>query len=262
MEDNEYQPDWDVYFCQIESKPAFIGLDLNLSSVAPLEEQEKVVEVTVPVLSVREDGFPEDTEWEALGEIEDLLADIFETGLEAVFVGKTLNGGFRKFYFYAREVLMVEHYLNEVAEKFPQYSFEAETWEDPEWETYLEFLFPEPADVQKIQNAKVLRHLEEAGDNPTVSRKVEHWIYFPDEASREKYWQEISTKGYAKEEEGFEPDFEKLHYKLEVSSESKTEEEPINDMVLYLWRLAQEYGAKYDGWETSIESDGANEAPQ
>ncbi|KAA3437885.1 DUF695 domain-containing protein [Rufibacter hautae] len=253
MEENEYQPDWEVYLCQIESRPAFIGLDLNLSSVAPLEEQDKVVEVTVPLLSVREDGFPEDTEWEALGEIEDLLADIFETGLEAVFVGKTLNGGFRKFYFYAREVLMVEHYLTEVAEKFPQYSFEAETWEDPEWETYLEFLFPEPGDFQKIQNLKVLRNLEENGDNPEVIRQVVHYLYFPNEASREKYWQEIAAKGYAKEEERFEPDLAETPYKLRISLASKTQEEPIHDMVLYLWSLAQEYGAEYDGWETSIE---------
>ncbi|GGK82228.1 DUF695 domain-containing protein [Rufibacter glacialis] len=253
METKDYQPDWEVYFCQIESKPAFIGLDLNLATLAPLEEQNQVIEITVPLASVREDGFPEDIEWEALGDIEDALVTAFENGLEAIMAGKTLNAGLRKFYFYASEVLLVEHHLKEVEEAFPQYQFAAETWEDPEWETYLGFLFPEPADLQRIQNGKVLRNLEDLGDNPDVSRKVVHWIYFRDEASLEKYWQEIAAKGYRKEEEGFEPHSEETPFKLQVSLEAKTQEETIHDMVLYLWNLAQEQDATYDGWETSIE---------
>ncbi|WP_181305494.1 DUF695 domain-containing protein [Rufibacter sp. XAAS-G3-1] len=257
METNEYQPDWEVYFCQIEHNPAFIGVDLNLQKMAPVETQNKVIEVTVPLASPGEDGFPAESEWEALGQIEDALADTLETNLEAVFVGKTLNAGLRKFYFYAEEVLLAEHYLSQVRESFPGYQFEADIWEDPEWETYLEFLFPEPMDLQKIRNGKVLRQLEENGDNPAISRQVTHFVYFQDEASREKFWAGISAQGYQKVEERFDPDSEETPYILQVARETTTEQEAINEVVLSLWHLAQQYNAAYDGWETSIETGDA-----
>jgi uncharacterized protein (TIGR01619 family) len=258
METNEYQPDWEVYFCQIENKPAFIGVDLNLQAIAPFESQSKVIEITVPLVSPGADGFPSESEWEPLGEIEDALADVMISDLEAVFVGKTLNNGLRKFYFYAEKILLVNHYLSSITEKFPDYNFEAESWEDPEWETYLEFLFPEPEDLQRIRNSKVLRHLEENGDNPAISRPVSHFIYFKDEVSREKYWTGISTQGYQKVEEGFDPALGETPYKLQVSKEVTTQEETINEAVLSLWNLAQQHDGDYDGWETSIETGEAS----
>ncbi|MBC3542274.1 DUF695 domain-containing protein [Rufibacter sediminis] len=254
METNNNQPDWEVYFCHIEDKPAFIGLDLNLRVLAPIESQSNVIEVTIPLASAGEDGFPSEAEWEPLGDLEEALGDSLEAALGAVFVGKTLNAGLRKFYFYAEEVLLAEHYVSQAMEPFPDYRFEVDTWEDAAWEVYFEFLFPEPVDLQKIQNVKVLRHLEENGDKPAISRQIDHWIYFKDEASRSKYWQEIASKGYQKVEESFEPEIEETPYKLQVSITSTTQEDAIHDVVVYLWNLAQDHGADYDGWETSIET--------
>ncbi|RNI28963.1 DUF695 domain-containing protein [Rufibacter latericius] len=260
METNLQQPDWEVYFCHIDNRPAFIGLDLNLHPLAPIEGLSKIIEVTVPLTDPQEDGFPGEAEWEPLGDIEDSIADTLETTLGALFVGKTLNHGLRKFYFYADEVLLADHYVAQAMEGFPNYNYEADTWEDPNWETYLEFLFPEPEDLQKIQNGKLLRHLEENGDNPSIARQVDHWIYFKDEASRQHFWRKIEILGFQKVEESFEPEIQETPYKLQVASESKLEEEAINGLVLSLWSLAQEYGAEYDGWETSVET-GEDTAP-
>ncbi len=33
-----YQPDWDIYTCHIEDKPAIMGLDLDLRRFAPLSK--------------------------------------------------------------------------------------------------------------------------------------------------------------------------------------------------------------------------------
>jgi hypothetical protein len=38
-EENTYNPDWDIYNCTIESKPAIIGLDLKLRRFAPLQDK-------------------------------------------------------------------------------------------------------------------------------------------------------------------------------------------------------------------------------
>lgn len=250
MEHNSYEPDWDVYFSTIENKPAYIGVDLNLNSIAPLIDKTQMIEVSIHLLSNQVDGFPADEEWEALGQIEDGLAEKLEAELQAIFSGKTLSDGRRRFYFYAAYSDQYERYVSQVMSFFPKYRYEYKNYEDPSWDTYFDLLFPQPIDLQRISNSRVVRHLQEQGDQQEVPRQIDHWIYFQNQADRETYWQAIKNKGFQVEDLEFEKESPGMPYKLQISRIDQADEETINDVCIELWQLAKKYNGEYDGWET------------
>lgn len=48
---------------------------------------------------------------------------------------------------------------------------------DPDWEEYLDFLYPDEYSYQCIQNRRVVMSLEENGNDPEILREVDHWLY-------------------------------------------------------------------------------------
>lgn len=246
-----YQPDWDIYTCHIEDKPAIIGLDLDLRRFAPLAKKPYAIFVSVYLRDPRPDGFPQGDEFALLGEIEDWLVQELEKNLQAHFVGRTMSNGVRDFYFYCANTLMHDKFIADAMIKYPQYHYEYGVKEDKTWELYFDYLFPDVQEFQRIQNRKVLRTLKQHGDIASKARLIDHWVYFSAEEEREVYGQEVQRLGFAIEgrpvdHKGPQP------YGLQLSRTDRTDEESIDAAVMLLWELAQEMNARYDGWETVI----------
>ncbi|MBW8686918.1 DUF695 domain-containing protein [Chitinophaga rhizophila] len=246
-----YQPDWDIYTCHIEDKPAIIGLDLGLRRFAPLSKKPYSLFITVYLNQPRPDGFPHGEEFSMLGEIEDWLVQELENSLKAHFVGRTMSDGIRDFYFYTSDIQDYEQCIASAMARFPNYRYECGMKEDKTWELYFDYLFPDVQEFQRIQNRKVLRTLKQHGDIAERERVVDHWIYFSAEAEREIFGQQVQRLGFAIEarpidEKGPQP------YGLKLSRTDRTDEESIDTAVMMLWELAQEMNARYDGWETVI----------
>jgi uncharacterized protein (TIGR01619 family) len=248
---NAYQPDWDIYTCQIEDNPAIIGLDLDLRRFAPLAKKPHAIYISVYLNNPRADGFPQKDEFETLGEIEDCLVQQLETTLQAHFVGRTISNGVRDFYFYTANTLLYEKHISEVMVRFPNYRYDYGVKEDKTWELYFDFLFPDVQEFQRMQNRKVLRTLREHGDIAEKERHIDHWIYFSAEADRELYWQQVEQQGFAVEARP-EDKNSKQPFGLQLSRNDKTDEESIDNAVMLLWELAQQLNAHYDGWETVV----------
>lgn len=246
-----YQADWDVYFCYLEDTPAFISVDLGLYDVAPLPDKPHLIEIAVGLLTTNEDGFPDNGEWTKLEEIEDMLVSSFEEKLEAVFVGKTLNSGRRGLYFYSGETLLVEQMVDELRSHFSEYTFEHQVTEDPNWEIYFEYLFPDEESLLRIQNNKILQLLEDQGDQAYVPRKITYFIYFRSAEDRAAAKYEVVSSGFEVEEES-EQEQEELPYKLVLSNQSKADEESIYLVTEMLLQLAIKHDGEFDGWETQI----------
>ncbi|WP_299824621.1 DUF695 domain-containing protein [uncultured Pontibacter sp.] len=247
--DSAYQSDWDVYFCYLEDAPAFISVDLGLHKLAPLSDKPHLIEVMVGLLTTNEDGFPDNAEWKKLEEIEDMLVSSFEKSLEAVFVGKTLNSGRRGVYFYSGDTLLLEQMLDELRIQFPEYSFEHQVTEDPTWEVYFEYLFPDEDSLLRIKNNRILQELELQGDQSFIPRKITYYLYFRTAEDRAAAKEDIlSSLGVEEEieEEG------ELPFKLVLWNESKANEETIYLVTEMLTTLANQYDGEFDGWETQV----------
>ncbi|GAB3200610.1 uncharacterized protein (TIGR01619 family) [Pontibacter aydingkolensis] len=248
---NAHQADWDVYFCYLEDTPAFITVDLGLYNLAPLPGKPNLIEVVARLQTTNEDGFPDNEEWTKLEEIEDMLVNSFEEKLEAVFVGKTLNSGRRGLYFYSGDTLLVEQMVDELRSHFPEYTFEHQLTEDPNWEVYFEYLFPDEESLLRIQNNKILQLLEEQGDQAYIPRKITYTLYFRTSKDRAEALQEIKGAGFEVEDES-DQEKEELPHRLILSNQSKANEETIYLTTEMLMQLAIKYDGEYDGWETQI----------
>lgn len=248
--ESAHQPDWDVYFCYLEDAPAFVSVDLALHALAPLPAKPYLIEVAAGLLSANDDGFPDNGEWQSLEEIEDMLVSSFEKNLEAVFAGKTLNNGRRGLYFYSGDTLLVEQMVDELRAHFKDYTFEHQVTEDPEWNVYFNYLFPDEESMLRIQNNRLLQLLEEQGDQPYVPRKITYYLYFETPADRTAAVQEVKNSDFevelSDETEGANP------YKLTLAKDSKADEETIYLITEMLVQLAQKYNGTYDGWETQV----------
>lgn len=246
-----YQPDWDIYTCAIEDSPAIIGLDLDLRRFAPLKDKPHAIFISVYLNNPRPDGFPQGDEFVTLGEIEDCLVEQLESSLSAHFVGRTISNGVRDYYFYSSSSLLHDKYIADAMVKFPHYRYDFGAREDKTWELYFDFLLPDVQEFQRIQNRKVLRTLKKHGDVGERERQIDHWIHFANEQERDQYLARTSIEGFQMEAKDrcSDPDYPFI---LHISRTNKADEDSIDEVVMYLWELAQELNARYDGWETEI----------
>ncbi|EJF10636.1 DUF695 domain-containing protein [Pontibacter sp. BAB1700] len=198
-----HTPEWEVYFCDINDRPACVSVDLAFESLAPIPEQHRAFELVVALQQPDADGFPADeAEWEQLEAIEEALVEELQNSLQAAFVGKLLHDGKRSFYFYSGQEALPEAIATNVMQQFPAYTFASNNLLDADWGLYLDFLFPEPADMQSIKNSRILRMMEEQGDEHHIPRSVLHFVSFATEADRTAFRSESGKVGYTLVQEG------------------------------------------------------------
>ena len=107
-----------------------------------------------------------------------------------------------------------------------------------------------------MKNRRVLEVLAEQGDQHKIPRKIDHWLYFGDEASRAACRETLAAIDFTIEDEGMaEEDAGDLPFVLVVSRVDSVDTHAINRITLELQRLAGEYCARYDGWECPVTRD-------
>ena len=108
---------------------------------------------------------------------------------------------------------------------------------------------------QVTQNNMLLKHLRKMGDKLIKGREVYHWVYFKTAEDRKTFFTEVSTKGFALQNEAFIDDANEYPYSIQISRIDQVDSESVNDYTMYLYRTALEHNGDYDGWETSVETD-------
>ncbi|MFD2247716.1 DUF695 domain-containing protein [Pontibacter ruber] len=257
MSNSSYSPDWDVYFTFVDNLPAFFSVDLGLADIAPMQDKPDLIEIVIGLQQPDEDGFPGEGEWEVLEEMEDTMVSTLEARLEAQYVAKTLNNGRRALYFYTGETLLLEQLMEEITAQFSSYAIEYQVSEDPEWNIYLEYLYPDEEAMLKINNNRMLQALEEQGDQPHIPRNISHWLYFKSEQDRKACAEALQEEGFTVQSMAETQDVDGMPFELEVYREDKTDEDTITEVTGLLWQLAANYNGDYDGWETIVLQENA-----
>lgn len=248
-----HTPEWEVYFCDINERPACVSVDLGFENLAPIPEKHTVFEVVVALQQPDSDGFPADeSEWEQLEAIEEALVTAFQDSLQAVFVGKLLYDGKRNFYFYSAQEALPEVLASNVMQEFPSYTYATNTQQDSGWGLYLDFLFPEPADMQSIKNSRVLRMMQERGDESHIPRPVSHLFYFATPDDRSAFRKDAEQLGYTLERESLSETSSETPYSLVLSKTASLDEESLHTDTLQLFGLADAHNGVYDGWEAQV----------
>jgi uncharacterized protein (TIGR01619 family) len=258
VDNSIHEEEWDFYFSNVDDIIGSFFLDLGLSKVAPLKDKPNLVWISLKMNNSREDGLSSNDELGKLSEIEDRLEVFFSSKHNSIYVGRLTSNYHRDFYFYFGDTTLYDKTISEAMVAFPAYTYDFGCKEDKDWESYFEFLYPNPRQFQSIQNSKVVDHLEENGDSLTKARQVDHWIYFETEKDREDFLRKIMNDGFQvvnKESDIDSPDISSFPFTLQIARVDKVDVDSVNDYVLNLWELAQECNGNYDGWETSVEKD-------
>ena len=250
-----HQEEWEFYFSNVNDKLGSLFVDLGLHKVAPIADKPNVVWVSIKMNNPREDGLSSQEESGLLGDIEDALVEKIVSKHNAIYVGRLTSAGDRDLYFYFGDTTLYDKTISEVMVVYPKYQFDFGSKEDKEWSGYFDFLYPLPQQFQSIQNRRVIEQLEKGGDKLTKEREVFHWIYFKSDSDREKFLEKIKNDNFSIVSKDSDKSWGEFAYRLQIKRIDKVDQNSVDEYVIYLWKIANEIGGEYDGWETSIEKD-------
>jgi hypothetical protein len=244
--------EWDFYFARVNDAASSIFVDLGVRPDAPNEKRPWLLFVWVELRAPRADGLSSGDEAPTLHEIEESLNSMIPPVCGAQLVGRITGSNRREFYFYGEEPGELEAAVARAMQPFSGYVYESGSTFQPEWEQYLELLYPSPSNLQRMMNRRLLDSLAQQGDAHEMPRKVDHWLEFATPEARAAARSTLEAIEFAVEGvyEG-EPGAE-LPHALVVSRVDPVDMRTINGITLELARLAQEHGGNYDGWESPV----------
>jgi hypothetical protein len=243
--------DWDFYFARINDAPASIFIDLGVRADVPLEKRPWLLWVMVQIKAPKPDGLASNEVAAKLNGIGEALGAAIGATCGAQLVARVTGAGRREFYFYATEPGELQSAAASAMKPF-DYQFEFGSTYQPDWDQYLS-LFPSDTNLERMQNRRLLEVLAREGDVHEVPRKVEHWMYFANEATRDACRDTLTSIEFAVEDESrSEEEDDELPYQLVVSRVDSVDSHTINGITIELARLAREHAGMYDGWDCSV----------
>ena len=251
MNNKNLPQNWDFFMCRIEGAPASIRTNLALIEVVPLEGLSQRLQFCIKMKNPRPDGLSSNEEYPILCDIEDAIGEKAEaTG--AVSAGVVKSDGFLELWFYTQNAEALAKTCEEALQAFEGYQSGYNIAEDPEWEDYFGFLYPDEFSYQTMQNRKVLMQLEKNGDKMEVPREIDHFIYFKEADQQQAFAKEAEAKGFKVRfnDDEFVEDRKAEGKEYPYMVEATREDSPlaINDIVWDLLELASPFEGNYDGW--------------
>ena len=142
MNNKNLPQNWDFFMCRIEGAPASIRTNLALIEVAPLEGLSQRLQFYIKMQNPRPDGLSSNEEYPILCDIEDALGDKAEA-IGAVLAGVVKSEGFLELWFYTQNAEALAKTCEDALQTFEGYQSGYNIAEDPEWEDYFGFLYPD-----------------------------------------------------------------------------------------------------------------------
>lgn len=242
---------WDFFMCRIEGAPASIRTNLALIEVAPLEGLSQRLQFYIKMQNPRPDGLSSNEEYPMLCDIEDAIGE--KAGaIGAVLAGVVRSEGLLELWFYTQNAEALAKTCEEALQTFEGYQSGYNIAEDPEWEDYFGFLYPDEFSYQTMQNRKVLMQLEKNDDKMEVPREIDHFFYFKEAAQQQAFAKEAEAKGFKVRfnDDEFVEDRKAEGKEYPYMVEATREDSPlaIDDIVWDLLELASPFEGNYDGW--------------
>jgi len=245
--------DWDFYFARVDGAVSSIFVDLGVRPDVPLEKRPWLLWVFVTLKSPNAEGLSTNDEAPTLQSIGESLDANITLTCGAQMVGRITGAGRREFYFYAEEPGPLDEAVRTAMNSFDGYEHECGSTLQPDWDHYVDLLYPSPSNLQRMFNRRVSQELTARGDVLETPRHVDHWLEFPDDASRAACRDTLVAIEFKVEDEyTAEEPGDVLPCKLVVSRVDSVDSHSINGITLELARVAGEHGGSYEGWESAV----------
>jgi regulator of RNase E activity RraB len=243
---------WDSYFVEIEDRKASIFLDLDPPPSEVVEALPFVLCVRVFLRSPGSHGLTTDEEFETLSAVEDDLESVSSEQLSGRYVGRYTHDGKRTFFVY---VPSEETNYSALTSRLESRGYKPDAWIEPdaEWQKYHGWLYPTPEELQTIEDRRTLEALAERGDDHSIPRDVDHWIYFQSLADRASFLNDVQGEGFAVRSQWDDAEVAGRPFGVQVYRRQTVDFDTIAWTVRDLFRRAERHSGDYDGWETSVE---------
>lgn len=225
---------------ECEGQTARIEVDLSLVETAPDEMRPWMLWLFVQV--------PDGTDEAFIAFRNDLITAL-SSQIDAVYAGTITQEGWSELYFYAESSKKFEIIVTTVLNQHAPYASERGSARDGKWEMYLERLYPQSFDLIGIQNRDTIAALRDAGDDLSIEREVEHYLFFQTPTARDRMTGVLTQQGYTLKELLSDEDGEYTHGVSLVKVHTVTTK-VIEEITITLFeQVLQEHGV-YEGWST------------
>jgi len=243
----------EFYTCTFDNDDhiSYVTADLNLKASAPQNERPLLLRIEIPLLKPKDNGLPQREESSRLYALEDKITAVLQAGENAVLAGMIWWNGLRRLYYYCKSSFDAAGTVESLGSEFPPHQYSIEIIEDPEWEVFLEELYPNGLGLQYIRDRHTVDTLKKNGDVLTAPREVRHWSYFPSEISRAEFIARIEEKGFARMAVSRSEE-DQLPFVVSFSRTDSVTFESVQGFTQDLWILADGLGGQYDGWECQV----------
>ena len=234
-----------------EGKPVVIEIDLDFDPVG--DDAVWMLWAFAPLKTSDGEGGCSDEEWQRLSEIKIGLADVLELRNGAQYAGMRLFDGWAEFYYYAAWNKGAEQQFRDAFKRYGYERIEFGAIRDTHHTFYHETLYPDAYALEQIKSRDIISELEEAGDDLSVPRPVEHYLLFQTEAAMQRCALELSEAADAVET-GIEAEGKYAHG-LKLVYRHDCELETLERMTAPLIDAAVKEHGIYRGWSTVLAAD-------
>ena len=224
--------------------------DLELLDTAPQKKRPALFWVFVKIKSPDEVGWCLEHECELLSALRKKLFDAFGTKLDAVSSGVRMAEGWVEHFFYAPSAKTFESVAAAIMKEYEGYAYETGSSRDENWEHYTNALYPHPLMLQQIESRYIIGELEDEGDDITVAREVEHYLFFQTPAHAKRVAQKLESEGFAVKE-FVEGEDRFAHGVVLVKKHDVTEVTLMSITTQLIDAVDEEHGI-YEGWSTVL----------
>lgn len=244
---------WEFFPCRIGDGVGSVVYDHGLSKTIDGLALRQSVRLFLRFKTPDDDGMPNEAEEEVAGKLEGRIESIV-LNHSGVYTGRFTYEGTRIFYTYVDlDEGQLKTLAADLSEEFG-YTVKFDTRDDPEKEDYWRDLYPSEEAWHFIQNTKVIQALEEAGDDLTRPRQINHWASFSSKKNRKSFIRVIEADGFAvasapdsKSEDG--------QYEIEFFREDVPILSEISQITLELATRAAELRGSHTGWDSWVITD-------
>lgn len=233
---------WLVYLSKLKT---VVRVDVGLVDIAPIDGANTLIKVEMKSRSL----FSKKLNFELLGEAEDEIGSHLTD--DDIVVGAITYADAKSFYYYTKNKDILFNMLNKVLSKYIKLKCVISTMDDPNWEYYLDNLYPDAYEIQRKTDREIVEVLKANNDNLQLSREINHWVYFLEYKNIEDFKRKLDSNFYKIVEENTLQE-SKYPYQLVISHYSTVEFETINKITSELLKITIESDGNYDGWQCPI----------
>ena len=226
-------------------------VEMDFLDDAPQSKRPWLLWAFLKLDDVTPEGFPTDDALKRVDEVTVKLNEKLAENIDAVSVGRKFEDGWVELYFYAPTAKKFEGIVAEVIDS--NYVSDTGSTRDAKWEHYLYTLYPSPLMLQQIQTRHVLNALEEAGDDFSKERVVEHYLGFLTEGHAKRVGQELYLHGFEEKEVSYNSS-EEYGNTLVITQTHKLDDELLEELAFLLITTAEKEHGIYVGWSSGVAS--------